>query len=187
MRYEKIMTNLVNHFLVASPSLDDDRFKDALIYLCRCNAHETWGFIINKPLPLSVGGLLGEMNIDAGASAMQIPALDSGPMRPEAGFILHTGLPVYHSSFAISDNICLTTSKDILNAIAKGSVSHYLMCMGFCTWQQGQLEQEIARGDWLVCPAEIGIIFGDNGTKLDKAYQKLGINLDKFDPTLGNA
>lgn len=181
------MTNLVNHFLIASPDMDDDRFKDALVYLCRYSEHETWGFIINKPLPVSVGGLLGEMHIDAGAKAMQVPAFNGGPMRPEVGFILHTGLPSFHSSYPISDNVCLTTSKDVLNAIVKGTLSHYLMCMGFAVWQQGQLEQEIMRGDWLVCPADVGIIFGDHATKLDKAYQKLGIDPDRFNPMLGSA
>ncbi|MDO5650671.1 MAG: YqgE/AlgH family protein [Moraxella sp.] len=179
--------SLAHHFLLATSSLGDSRFDKALIYLCRHNTDGAWGFVVNQPLPVSVGGLLGEMDIDAGAAAMRIPALNGGPLRTEAGFIIHTGLPEYSSSFAVSENICLTTSKDVLPAIAKGALSHYLMCMGFCSWQKGQLPAEIARGDWLVCPADIGILFGEHRDKLAKAYDKLGIHPDLLAPIVGKA
>ena len=179
--------SFAHQFLLPTERMTDGRFFDALVYICRHDNNGTWGFVVNQPLPVSVGGLLSEMGIDAGAAAMRTSALYGGPMRPEAGFIIHTGLPTFHSSFAVSENICLTTSKDVLPVIAKGALSHYLMCMGYCNWKKDQLAQEVANGDWLTCPADVAILFGDISQKLAMAYAKLGVNPDLLSPIIGQA
>ncbi|MDO4249950.1 MAG: YqgE/AlgH family protein [Moraxella sp.] len=184
------MTNFAHHFLLPTPQMSDPRFAGSLLYLCRHSHEGTWGFIINQPnTSISVGGLLQDMRIDADKITMHTPAMNGGPIRPEAGFVLHTGLPNFRSSFAISENVCLTTSRDILPLLAHHErLSHYMLLMGFCTWQQGQLQEEIQAGDWLTCPAKIDIIFEpDHSQKLSKAYQLLGVNPDKLAPTIGIA
>lgn len=184
------MSILSHHFLIPTAQMSDPRFFNTLIYICRHSNEGAWGFIVNKPSQImTVGGLLAEMEIDGGQTAMSLPAMEGGVVRPEAGFILHTGLPEFHSSFAVSENICLTTSKDILPYLAPVSqFTHYLLLMGFCGWRAGQLETEIKAGDWLVCPASIDILFYTNpDDKLPKAYQTLGINPDALAPTVGHA
>ncbi len=173
------MTNtLINHFLLPTDNMQDPRFFGALVYICRYSQDGAWGFIVNEPLAgMSVGGLLGELRIDGGSRAMMISAMNGGFLRPEAGFVLHTGLPNYDSSFAIGENISLTTSRDILPLLMGEAVSHFLLVMGFCSWKKGQLEDEIKRGDWLTCPADAGILFHpDNSQKLALAYKKLGLS-----------
>lgn len=184
------MTSLIHHFLIPSSHMSDPRFFGAVIYLCRHNADGAWGFIVNQPsATMSVGGLLAEMHIDAGAAAMKTPAMHGGFLRPEAGFILHTGLPEFQSSFAISENICLTTSRDILSCLAPVSqFSHYLLLMGFCSWQGGQLEKELEHGDWLSCPADVAILFHKPAQdKLAMVYNKLGLNDNHLSPLIGQA
>lgn len=181
---------LSHHFLLPTAQMQDERFFDALIYICRHSKEGAWGFIVNQPSSfMTVGGLLSEMKLDGGADAMKIPAMKGGVVRLEAGFILHTGLPNYDVSFAISENICLTTSRDILPDLAPiPKFSHFLVLMGFCSWRSGQLEQEIHNGDWLACPAAADILFHkDNNKKLELAYQRLGLNPDFFTPTIGSA
>lgn len=168
--------NLAHHFLLASTQMSDERFADTLIYICRHNADGAWGFIVNQSLPISVGGLLYELDLPSSQIAMNTPAINGGPMRPDAGFVLHTGLPDFKSSFVIGENVCLTTSKDILERLSEDSLSHYLMCMGFCTWAKGQLENELNLGDWLICPADLQILFGAPiDERLSLAYDKLSI------------
>lgn len=180
--------NLAHHFLLSSPSLDDEIFSGALIYVCRHTRDGAWGFIVNRPLPASVGGLLSELDLPSSQLAMNTPALDGGPMRPEAGFVLHTGLPDYASSFAVGENVCLTTSKDILENLSADSLEHYLVCMGFCSWGKGQLEDEVAAGDWLVSPCDLQILFGTPyDERLDKAYDKIGVNPHAFVSITGYA
>ncbi|OOR83819.1 YqgE/AlgH family protein [Moraxella canis] len=185
------MTNpqkLIHHFLIPSPQMTDERFMDAVIYICRHTKEGAWGFIINQPLPNSVGGLLTELEVPVTASAMQVPAMNGGPVRPEAGFILHTGQPVYKSSFAISENVCLTTSKDILEQLSYDGLKHYLLCMGYCNWGKGQLDAEVAAGDWYVCPADLPTLFSTPfEDRLKACYDKLGIDLDKLTTMIGHA
>ena len=84
--------NLTHYFLVPSPSMSDERFKDALIYICRHSSAGAWGFIINQTHPfLSVGGLLGELDLPSSYRTISTPVMHGGFMRPEAGFVLHTG------------------------------------------------------------------------------------------------
>lgn len=184
------MKSLANHFLLPTAQMNDPRFFDTLIYLCRHGKEGAWGLIVNQPSSfMSVGGLLADMNIDGGHEAMNMPAMNGGVLRPEAGFVLHTGLPVFESSFAISENICLTTSRDILTKLAPVSCfAHYMLLMGFCTWRTGQLEKELEMGDWLSCPATAGILFESNHhKKIDLVYEQLGICPDFLSPVIGQA
>lgn len=168
--------------------MPDDRFADTLIYICRHTKEGAWGFIVNKPLSASVGGLLHEMELPASQEMMNTPAMQGGVVRPEAGFVLHTGLPQFMSSFAVGENVCVTTSRDVLKIIANGGLSHFMLCMGFCSWGKGQLEGEIEGQDWLVCPADLEILFrADFEDRLNLAYKKLGIDKDKFTINTGFA
>lgn len=181
---------LVHHFLIPSTHMNDPRFFDSVLYICRHSSEGAWGFIINQPSSsMSVGGLLGEMHIDAGAAAMKIPAMNGGVIRPEAGFVLHTGLPKFQSSFAISENVCLTTSRDILPHLAPtAQFAHYLLMMGFCSWGAGQLEQELQAGDWLSCPADSAILFHTPAhEKLALVHDKLGLGEHHLAPIIGQA
>lgn len=181
--------NLTHHFLLPTPTMDDERFFDTLIYICRHTLQGAWGFIVNQPLKVgSVGAILDEMGLPSSQKATNTPAMHGGFVRQEAGFILHTGLPDYASSFVIGENVCLTTSKDILQRLSNDELTHYLLCMGFCTWGAGQLEQEVGQGDWLICPADLQILFGAKfDERLPKAYQKIGIDLDRYTDQVGRA
>lgn len=184
------MSSLSHHFLIPTAQMHDKRFFDALIYICRHNQDGAWGFIVNQPSTvMTVGGLLNDMGFDGGAKAMKIPAMMGGVVRLEAGFILHSGLPNYMTSFAISENVCLTTSRDILPDLAPTpKFSQFLVLMGFCSWAQGQLEKEIAHGDWLTCPADTTILFHDDPSqKLGLVYDKLGLNQNQFFGKIGTA
>lgn len=179
-----------NQFLLPTAQMDDPRFFDALIYICRHGKDGAWGFVVNQPSSfMSVGGLLAEMNIDGGHKAMTIPAMNGGVVRPEAGFILHTGLPEFDASFAVGENVCLTTSRDILPHLAPTpKFSHFLLLMGFCSWRPGQLEKEIGMGDWLTCPAKANILFHqDHSQKMALAYQQLGVDAEFLSPVIGQA
>lgn len=167
---------LTHHFLIPSPSMDDDRFAGALIYVCRHTADGAWGFIINQPMSASVGMVLQDMGIPSPTKTMNTSVMRGGFVRPEAGFVLHTGLPDFASSFVVGENVCLTTSKDILGRISQDSLRHYLLCMGFCQWHKGQLDKEVQQGDWFVCPCDLQILFGaDFQDRLALARQKIGL------------
>lgn len=194
-RITEIMTdihqNLTNHFLLASPHIDDGIFQQSLIYICRTDKQGTLGLVLNKPITETNLLSLFE-NLDIAVTMpdfhKKLP-LAGGPMNPEVGFVLHTGQPVWASSFVITENVCITTSRDVLHSIASGNaVRHFELCLGHSSWVAGQLENEIARGDWIVLPADLSIIFD---TKAEHRWQKvvdlLGIDFDKFTMEMGHA
>ena len=115
--------------------------------------------------------------------------LQGGPLRPEAGFVLHTGQPTWHSSIAVGENVCITTSKDILDAIAHNEgVGRYQIALGYASWGKNQLEEEMARGDWLICDSDMDLIFNlPYGDRWDAAYKKIGVDRTWFASEIGHA
>lgn len=78
----------------------------------------------------------------------------------ERGFVLHSPVGEYSSTIRVSEEIALTTSKDILEAAAAGNgPDKILVSLGCASWSAGQLEDEIARNGWLTVPAKSEIVF----------------------------
>ncbi|HAE65040.1 MAG TPA: YqgE/AlgH family protein, partial [Acinetobacter johnsonii] len=150
---------LTHRCLIAPPDMADEVFAHTVIYLARHDEEGAQGIIINRPSGLSVKELLNDLEIEAD-HVRPHDVLQGGPLRPEAGFVLHTGQPTWHSSIAVGENICITTSKDILDAIAHNEgVGRYQIALGYTSWTKNQLEDELSRGDWLVCDADMDLIF----------------------------
>jgi putative transcriptional regulator len=60
----------------------------------------------------------------------------------------------------VTDDIALTTSKDVLESVASGDgPRRVLVTLGCAGWSAGQLEQEIGRNGWLTVRADHSIIF----------------------------
>ena len=86
--------------------------------------------------------------------------LVGGPMQPERGFVLHTPGGTWESSFRITEQISVTTSRDILAAIAIGEgPQQALVALGYAGWGPGQIEQELMENSWLTTPANQQILF----------------------------
>ncbi|MFB2587448.1 YqgE/AlgH family protein [Acinetobacter sp. c1-l78] len=178
---------LKNRCLVASPNLDNDFFTETVIYIARHDAQGAQGLVINRIVDIQIRELLNDLDIDAD-HVNPHAVLSGGPVRPEAGFVLHTGQPTWSSSIAIGENICITTSKDILDAIAQNGVNNYQIALGFAGWSENQLEQEISRGDWLICDADMDLIFNlPYEARWQAACKKLGIQPAWFSEDVGRA
>ncbi|MBS9779053.1 MAG: YqgE/AlgH family protein [Moraxellaceae bacterium] len=185
------LNNLTHHFLIASPQMTDERFNRSLIYIFRHDKQGALGLVINHPLPdVSLKKLFEDLDIECKQQAIAHElALAGGPVHPEIGFILHTGQPTWASSFAISENVCITTSRDIIQSIATdGGVSKFQMCLGHSRWLKKQLLDEINRGDWFVCPADLHLLFDvPYDERWHLAGEKIGINLDYLSAEMGHA
>lgn len=180
--------NLAHQCLIAPPQLNDDIFAQTLVYIARHDDDGALGLILNRPSNVNLQDLLTDLNIKAeGVNPHAV--LEGGPLRPEVGFVLHTGQPVWHSSIAVSENVCITTSKDILEAIAQNQgVEHYQMLLGYAGWSSGQLEQELSRGDWFICEPDMTLLFQlPYDQRWEAAAQKIGINMSWLSSDIGHA
>ena len=179
---------LTHRCLIAQPHMDDDFFAHTIIYVARHDANGAQGIVLNRPSEIQIKELLNDLDIDAD-HVHPHAVLHGGPVRPEAGFVLHTGQPTWYSSIAVGENVCLTTSKDILDAIAHNEgVERYQVALGYASWSKNQLEQEIERGDWLICDADMDLIFNlPYEARWDAAYKKIGIDRTWLAEEIGHA
>lgn len=184
------MNTLKDHFLLAMPQLKDPHFGSSLIYLCEQNAEGALGLIVNKPLPLTFAELMEQMAITSTSNRhADQPIYRGGPVHLDRGFVLHTGNTKWKACLKISDQLSLTTSLDILEALAKGEgPEDFLIALGCSGWEAGQLEQELLDNTWLTCAANKALLFNTLADeRLAGAAATLGINLTLMTGQAGHA
>lgn len=185
------MQSLRNHFLLAMPHLEDPNFAGSLSYLCDHDDNGTMGLIVNHPLELTLDALLEQLDLDATeCPSRNMPVYYGGPVHKERGFILHRGdSQSWDSSLQVADNVALTTSMDMLQAIAAGrGPEKFLVCLGCCGWQAGQLEKELMDNTWLTVEAQPEVIFDlPPEQRLNAAAGILGVDLNLLSSQVGHS
>ena len=153
--------SLTNHFLIAMPALDDPNFHHTTTYICEHDEDGALGVVINRPLEIQLGEILLHMDIrtDDIEIASQ-PVYMGGPVQSDRGFVLHEPTGDWEATLKVTDQIGITSSRDILAAIAEGKgPDHAIITLGYAGWGAGQLEQELATNTWLSGPADRDIVF----------------------------
>ena len=174
------IANLTNHFLIAMPGMTDPFFARTVTYLCQHSDEGALGIIVNRPSELSLKDIMGQMNIELSDPELgDMPVYFGGPVHPERGFVLHEPIGEWSSTLKISDELWLTTSKDILEAISRGEGPRkILLALGYAGWGKGQLEEEIVQNSWLNAQADESIIFTRPAASRWKAAAELmGIDI----------
>ena len=171
---------LAGQFLVASPKIGDPRFARTVIYMVSHDKKGALGLVVNKSYGSgSMEKFLKGFNIDASGIEGKIRLHYGGPVEVAAGFVLHTADYQGPGTRVVNSKMALTSEMSILKAIADGhGPRHSLFALGYSGWGPGQLESEIARGDWFSAPADEKIIFDEDletiwDRVLGKAGQKL--------------
>ncbi len=172
------------------PGMADPYFAKTLTLICEHSDKGAIGVVINKPIDLTLANLFGEINIvleDAGLRETNV--LFGGPVLMDRGFVLHQPLGNWSSTLKIDDELGLTTSKDILEAIAAGTgPSRVLVTLGYAGWGPGQLEDEVARNGWLSVDANADVVFTlPPAERLSAAMALLGLNYGNLSDVAGHA
>ena len=157
----------------------DPNFKGTVTYLCEHNENGALGVVVNRPTALTMDTLFEQIEIVVSDLALtQRKVHFGGPVSVEHGFVLHRSHGSWNSSIAVSDELSLTTSKDILEAVASGrGPEQWLLTLGYSGWSAGQLEKELAANAWLTVPADADLLFGTSAEALaDAAISRLGIS-----------
>ena len=151
---------LTNQFLIAMPNLADPNFHHAVTYVCEHTPEGAMGFIINRPVGLTLEHVLEQMDIEqTQTDLLDVPILYGGPLQPERGFVIHRPATLWRSTLVLED-LAITTSQDVLDAIAAGDgPEDVVIALGYAGWASDQLEAELAENSWLNCKASHDIIF----------------------------
>jgi putative transcriptional regulator len=183
-------SNLTNHFLIAMPGLADPNFEKTVTYVCAHNEDGAMGITINRPLDLVLEEVLQQMQLEATTEAIANTVVyQGGPVQIDRGFVLHNPRSGWDSSISISQHIDMTTSRDVLKAIAEGEgPEDCLIALGYSGWGAGQLENEIRQNAWLSGPANSDIIFRTPvHQRWEMAARALGVDLDLISSDVGHA
>jgi putative transcriptional regulator len=199
MSTEADSINLTHHFLIAMPGLEDASFAKTVVYLCEHSPRGALGLVINKPTDINLRNLFEKVDLPLGREELaRTPVLQGGPVQTERGFVLHeavhaegqdAGESVYASTMVIPGGLEMTTSKDVLEAIATGAGPRkVLVTLGYSAWGEGQLESELAENSWLTVDADPAVIFDTPiGERYDKALLLLGLQAWMLSPGAGHA
>lgn len=182
-------TYLQNHFLIAMPSIADQNFYHSVLYLCEHNENGAVGIIVNRPTTITLMDVLADMKISVQDDIVKhIPVLYGGPVHQERGFVIHRPKGDWRSTLTATTDICITTSRDILEALAiHQGPTEVLVALGCTAWEPGQLEQELLANSWLNVPADPAIIFETPfELRYTEAAGKLGIDFTNLSGDVGH-
>lgn len=189
---------LDGQLLVAMPTMQDERFARAVIYVCAHSSEGAMGIVINQPAQnIRFPDLLVQLDVIPSSDLIELPnqadavrVLKGGPVETGRGFVLHTAdFFIENSTLPIEQGICLTATLDILKAIARGKgPASAVLALGYAGWAPGQLENEIQANGWLNCDADSELLFGPNTEdKYNQAMRKIGIDPGKLASIAGHA
>ena len=182
--------SLKSQLLIAMPTLQDPNFARTVTYICEHGDHGAMGIVLNRPTDLCLADVLQHMQIEGGmgAAGEQIVYL-GGPVEEERGFVLHTHTGPWDSTLAVDEEISITTSRDILEAMARGTgPRRTLVALGYAGWGAGQLERELQQNAWLSGPADQSILFDlPADQRWEAAARLLGVDLHLLSTDAGHA
>ncbi|HRD70490.1 MAG TPA: YqgE/AlgH family protein [Legionella sp.] len=185
-----IINTLANHLLIAMPSLNDPNFERTVIYICEHHDQGSVGLIINRPMQFPMSIVFEQLKIEPLRKEHNaMPLLFGGPIQPERGFVIHKQTGGWRSSLFLQDEVTVTTSNDIIRAIAVDSgPKDVLVTLGYSGWTDHQLEQEVMDNVWLVCPYKSEIMYDvPFEDRWEYAGTTLGIKMSQLTSSAGHA
>lgn len=142
--------------LVASRKLADPRFRETVILVTRISHSGPIGIVVNRPKDITLDKIFPAY---PGAGNFRLFA--GGPVNPEHVSYLFRGEGGAAGTLKVSEHVYLSYNMPLLAELLSGSRPHngLRVVNGLAGWAPGQLEKEIARGDWYVLPVNEEIIF----------------------------
>lgn len=182
--------SLTNHLLIAMPSLADPNFAQTVVLVCEHTDRSALGIVLNKPLPMHLSDVLSQMQITSTSEIVAAqPVLRGGPVHTDRGFVLHRPGGRWDHTHKVSDTIQVTTSRDVLAAMARGDgPADAFIALGYAGWESGQLEREIKDNAWMSVPVDARVVFDlPFEQRWSGAWQLLGVQIGQLSLTAGHA
>ncbi len=174
---------LTGKLLLATPSMRDPRFANAVIYICSHDENGAMGLVVNNTLPgMKFKHLMNELKLESDISVdpsiLKTPLMNGGPVDTGRGFLMHGADFKVKESMTVDEKIYLSGTIESLQAVAQGEGPRdRLIMFGYAGWDAGQLNEEIQSNSWLITDADPELIFNTpNNKKWDLAVHAMGVN-----------
>ncbi|HEX2534006.1 MAG TPA: YqgE/AlgH family protein [Chitinophagaceae bacterium] len=143
-------------FLNSTPALDDTDFSGAVIFISEYNERGAVGYVVNRPFGRSLNEL-EEFKHDT-----PLPLYDGGPVDREHLFFLHRRPDLIAGGAGAGNGLYSGGDfRGALAALRKGQLpaGDLKVFIGYCGWDGGELEAEIAEGSWTVSEEPADAVF----------------------------
>lgn len=184
------MRSLMDHFLIAMPSMGDPNFNETVTYVCRHDEDGAIGIIVNRPTDMRLEQIFEQLSLEVTARAQALePVFSGGPVTPDRGFVLHRSEATFEATFEPAGLVRVTVSQDVLVQMAAGrGPEPALVALGYAGWDAGQLESELAANAWLSVPADPAVIFDTPyEQRWSAAAGLLGVDIHQLTSYAGHA
>lgn len=159
--------------LVATPQVLDPFFYKTVVFLTHHDVDHSVGVILNRPTEIPVSALLRTHNI-AWRGEPEARAWFGGPVEPTTGVVLYKRNPEAGSPTQAEITMDLST----LSQFASDTTSDLRLMLGYAAWGPSQLDDEIARNDWIVVPVDDELLFLDPAEAWNEVLDRNGIRVD---------
>jgi putative transcriptional regulator len=181
---------LTDQLLIAMPTMVDPNFDRSVTYICEHGPEGALGIVVNRPLAITLGTVLAQLELGCEDPALRASAVFlGGPVLPERGFVLHDSGSRWDSTLRVNERFSVTTSRDVLVAVAAGrGPRRVLVALGYAGWSAGQLEAEMAENAWLSAPADHALVFdAPPEERWDRAARSIGADPARLSGAAGHA
>ena len=144
-------------FLVAAPALRDPNFARTVVLLLEYDESGALGLVINRPTEHSLHDMLATPLPNSEGHAV----FSGGPVELRRMIALLRSRAAIDGAERLFGDVHASGSMDTLRRVLErdGHAADVHAYVGYAGWSPGQLDAEIARGDWIVTPADAASIF----------------------------
>ena len=149
-------------FLIAGEHLQDPNFARTVVLLLNYGERGARGVVINRRSDVKLAAVFPRIS---GLNQRPDTVYLGGPVSRNQLLILLRSDRPRRAAEHVVDDIYLSTSRQVLvDALNRAAAVH--VYAGYAGWAPGQLDHEVARGDWHVLPADADTVFSDRPAKV---------------------
>jgi putative transcriptional regulator len=151
-------------FLVASAG-QAGAFTHSVVLLIAYGPKGAMGLIVNHPMPLSLSKALQDSTLPQGEDKTLYLG---GPVQlNHLTLLIHASTPP-HDALHVIDDIYASGNPATLQALSEKAMRNasYRGYAGYAGWGPGQLDDEIAHGNWKILPASADDVFSTDPASL---------------------
>ncbi len=145
--------------LIANPFLKDPHFIRSVIFICEHSDEGSFGFVLNKKFPKSLGNLIPELN------EFDIPVYYGGPVQKDSIHFLHQYPELIPGGEEVLEGVYWGGNFESLVSYIKNNdidFNKIRFFIGYSGWSEGQLDGELKEKSWLNVNAIPKLIFNKN-------------------------
>ena len=159
-------------FLVAANNLRDSNFSETVIYLVSYSTHGAMGVVVNRPTDVHLARALPHL---ADQPHAQDVIYAGGPVgRSHMIVLIRSNTLSLEDTVAVTEEISASSGLEHLALLAKEAAAQFRVHAGYAGWSPGQLDNEVARGDWYILPGDAETLFSTDPASLWPALIQRG-------------